>query len=333
VLAWSSPLPARAWARRRSLEAAFLLVTLVALSELALRSHRPLTYLMFPALIWAALRFGQRGATVAIAVATGLTVWNTTHYTGPFAFESITRSVLSTQLFIAVAALSTLCLAAVVSERQRYADRLKASRARLVDSTDAERRRIERNLHDGAQQHLTSLAMHLGSAAERVRAYPEEAGALFGQAETQLARAITELRELAHGIHTSVLTDSGLASAMMSVARRSSVPVTFLRLPPTRLDAAVEATAYYVFVEAVANTQKHAHASSVQVSVTVDNGSLHVHVFDDGIGGATESGFGLEGLRDRVETVGGTFHVDSVTGQGTRLHAAIPLPKAPSTTT
>src|SRR5262249_29126243 len=143
---------------RKTLEAVALVAALAGLSEIAFRSATPLTYLVFPALIWAALRFGQRGSTMAVAVAVSFAVWNTVHYAGPFHFHSITHSILSVQLYIAVAALSTLCLAAVVSERRTYAAGLERSRTRIVEAADEERRRLERNLHDGAQHRLTALA-------------------------------------------------------------------------------------------------------------------------------------------------------------------------------
>ena len=171
ALAWYRP-RARDWRIGRPYEAVLLLATVVALSEIVMSSARPLSYILFPALIWAALRFGLRGGTLAVAITTGLTVWKTTHYLGPFYFHSITRSVLITQLFIGVAALSTLCLAVVVSEREALAARLRASRARLVDATYAERRRIERNLHDGAQQRLTALAYQLHEAGQEMRRAP-----------------------------------------------------------------------------------------------------------------------------------------------------------------
>jgi signal transduction histidine kinase len=308
-----------------------LLVVVVGLGELALRSNSPLTYLAFPGLAWAALRFGQRGATLAIATTAGLTVWNTIHYVGPFAFDSITRSVLSTQLFITVASLSTLCLAAVASEREAYARGLVESRARMVELADNERRRLERNLHDGAQQRLTALAVRLQLAEDRVHEAPAEAAGLFEEAGTELARAIAELRELAQGIHPTVLTNHGLAGAMRSAARRSPVPITLVDVPAGRLDGAAEATAYYVFAEAVANAQKHAHASSIRVRAAVEDRILHIEVVDDGIGGANEDdGFGLRGLRDRVETMSGTFHVDGDADGGTRLYATIPASPAGS---
>jgi signal transduction histidine kinase len=221
--------------------------------------------------------------------------------------------------------LSTLCLAAVVSEREEFAKRLRASRARLVETADTERRRLEHNLHDGAQQRLTSLLVHLGLASERVRRAPEEAQGLFEDAETELTLAIDELRELAHGIHPPMLTKFGLARAIMGLAERSTVPVEVLQLPTTHLEDTVEATTYYVVAEAITNAQKYAHASSIRVRAVVTHGSLHIQVMDDGIGGATEGpGSGLEGLRDRVEAIGGTFEVDSATGYGTRIVAAVP---------
>jgi signal transduction histidine kinase len=324
ALAWYRP-PPRAWLRGRAIEAALVLVAVAGLSELALRSHRPLTYLVFPALIWAALRFGQRGATLAVAVAAGFTVYETTHYVGPFVFDSITRSVLNTQLYLAVSALSTLCLAAVVSERERFAAGLRASRARLVAATDTERRRLEHNLHDGAQQRLTALSVHVGLAAERARQAPDQAGTLFGEVDAELSVAIDELRELAHGIHPPMLTDLGLAYTIRNLAARSSVPVELLELPSRRLDDTAEATVYYVFAEAITNAQKHARASSIRGRVVDSPGFLEVEIVDDGIGGAAESsGLGLQGLRDRVEAIGGTFAVDSPAGRGTRVAAVIP---------
>ena len=137
---------------------------------------------------------------------------------------------------------------------------------------------------------------------------------------------IDELRELSHGIHPSVLSDLGLARALKAVARRSSVPITFVdELPATRFDESVEATAYYVFAEALTNAQKHAHASSVRVRATATRDALHLEIADDGTGGATApASGGLTGLRDRVEALGGTFDVDSPSGHGTRIAADIP---------
>ena len=323
ALAWYGPVPRR-WPSARTAEAVAALTAVVVLSEISSRSHRPVVYVVFPALIWAALRFGPRGATLAIALSVGITVSNTTDYLGPFAYHSITRSVLNTQLFIAVAALSTLYLSAVVAEREGFAHELSASRSRLMGAADVERRRLERNLHDGAQQRLTWLAVDLRRAAARARRSPQDAPALLEKAEAELELAIDELRDFAHGIHPSVLTDLGLATAVRGAALRSTVPITLLHLPSRRVDETAETTAYYVFAEAVANTQKHSHASSIEVSIAERDGTLNVEVTDNGIGGASEWGSGLQGLRDRVETLGGSFRVTSVRGRGTMVAATIP---------
>jgi signal transduction histidine kinase len=326
ALAWWR-LPRRGWWRGgRVLEAVVGLGAVAALSEIATRTGRPVTFLVFPALIWAALRFGPRGATIAVTIAVSITLWNTTHYLGPFAFRSISRSELSTQLFITVAALSALFLAAVVSERAALARGLLQSRARLVRAGDVERRRLERNLHDGAQQRLTWLAVDLRRAAGHARESPEQAAELLDDAEAKLELAIAELRELAHGIHPAVLTDLGLANAVRSVALRSPIPITVTEMPAERQDESIEATAYYVFAEAVTNAQKHSRASSIRVRGTAGARSLRIEIADDGVGGAAAAGSGLQGLHDRVEAAGGTFTVESPPGRGTRIVAVIPTP-------
>jgi signal transduction histidine kinase len=328
ALAWYRPLP-RGWRHRQWLEAAVLLGAIVGLAAFASRSSDPLTYLVFPVLAWAALRFGQRGATLAVAITAFVTVWNTTHYAGPFHFESVTRSVLSTQLFIAVTALSTLCLAAVVTERQLFATRLGASRARLISASDNARRRLEHDLHDGAQLRLTWLALRLRDAAGVAQREPQRASTLLEEAESELQLAIDELRELARGIHPAVLVDLGLAEAIKSLARHSSIAVRLLELPAGRLNEVAETVGYYVVAEAIANAQKYSRASVIQVRATASGESLRIEIFDDGAGGALERpGSGLEGLRDRAEAIGGTMELVSRAGAGTRIVVAIPASKA-----
>jgi signal transduction histidine kinase len=313
ALAWARP--PRGWWRRRGLETALLLLAVAALSGLAMRSSQPLTYLAFPSLIWAALRLGPRGATLAVAVAAGFAIWETTRRVGPFAFGSVTDSILATQLYLAVSALSTLCLAAVVSEREAFAERLTTSRARLVEAAAGERRRIEQNLHDGAQQRLTAVAVRLHLAAEQARDAPETAVGRLEAAEEEISAAIEELRELAH--------------ALRGVAVRSAIPVRLVELPATRVDATAEVTAYFVVSEAITNARKHADATSIDVRATASRDVLRVEIVDDGRGGATQSaGSGLQGLRDRVEAIGGSFEVDSADRRGTRIVAILPATPA-----
>ena len=323
ALAWYRPLPRR-WPPGRAIEGTLMVVAVAAASEVAFHSNEPVAYLVFPTLTWAALRFGERGATLAITIAVGSAVWNTTHDEGPFAFRSFTHSVLATQLYLAVAALSTLFLVAVVTEREAFARRLAASRSRLVEATETERRRLGRNLHDGAQQRLTALAVRLGLAAQDARRVPEQSVPMLEEARAEVTLAIEELRQIAHGIHPVAL-NLGLAAAIKSVADRSSVPFAILDLPSERLDDTAEATAYYVLAEAATNAQRYAQASLITVRATWAPPILRIEILDDGVGGAHETvGFGLEGLRNRVEALGGSFEVESPVGHGTRVSAEIP---------
>jgi signal transduction histidine kinase len=325
ALAWATP-PSRAWLMRRLPEAVALLVVAGVVAELVFRSHQPLTYLTFPALIWAALRFREWGVTVVIAVLAAVSTWNTAHLIGPFVFHSVPHSVVGEQLFIIVPAVVTLALAAVVAEREAFAAGLGASRTRLVDAADGERRRIERNLHDGAQQRLTALGVQLGEVREQLTAVePARAEVALQRAQAQLWLAVDELRELAQGIHPTVLTERGLAGAVESIAARSPVLIEVGELPRGRFEPTVEATAYYVVAEAVANAHKHADATAIRIAGRVVDGSLHLEIVDDGGGGAVEvHGAGLEGLHDRVEAVGGKLDVISVGGRGTRVSVRLP---------
>jgi signal transduction histidine kinase len=326
ALAWWRPIDFRSWTPERTLEGALMLALVIGLTELALRGDRPLVYIVFPALAWGALRFGPRGGTLAVTVAVGFTLWKTAHHSGPFVVDSIPRSTLSTQLYVGVAALSTMFLAAVVSEREAFAKGLLQSRARLVGIADRERRRLEHNLHDGAQLTLTMLAGQLASAKEQATRRPELAPVLFDEAEKHLLVAVDQLRELAHGIHPTILTDLGLAEAIRSLTAGAPVPIQLLELPSGRVDPTAEATAYYVVAEALTNAQRHAMATTITIRVSETGRTLRIEVGDDGVGGADESnGSGLQGLRDRVDAVGGRLRVLSVAGRGTQIQAEIPL--------
>ena len=487
--------------RRELVEGIAVIAVLVALAELS--PQRDVPYVVFPVLLWAAVRFGPRGAATAILVVCSITVWNTAQNDGPFVRDSITDSLLATQLFIAVSALTSLVLAAETAERTRAGaalaaseasqraladeqaalrrvatlvasgvqpsrvfgqvteevarllavpgasvmrydgartatvvggwsedgalslplgstfdldgdtvvakvlrsgspqrvDRyqetsghlsetlqrsgyqaavaapvlvggrlwgalgaatrsdeplpdgleqrlcdfaelvaqalanadarelLAASRARIVEAGDVERRRLERNLHDGAQQRLVALALDLTLIGVTLEKDPPAARKTLTAAQDQLAQGLDELRELARGIHPAVLTERGLGPALQALVKRAPVRVEIIELPEERLAGPVEAAAYYVAAEAITNVAKYARASQVTVSVGHASGRASLTVSDDGVGGADAAlGTGLRGLADRVEALGGHLDVDSPPGRGTRIRAEIPCP-------
>ena len=490
ILTWAS-LGVRGFGRRQIAEGAVVLALLIALATLP--PQRDVPYIVFPGLLWAAIRFGPRGAATAVLVVCSITVWNTAQNDGPFVRESITASLLTTQLFIATSALTSLLLAAVTAERtqaaasqralageqaalrrvamlvaagapqsrvfeqvpkevanllgvpgaslvryeetgtatvvggwsddgrlrlpvggtidldgdtvvakvlrsgapqraeysgaggtlaetlhsagyraavaapvavggrlwgalaagtrseeplpedveKRLSDfaelvaqalanadahaQLAASRARIVEAGDAERRRLERNLHDGAQQRLVSVALDLRLVDATLRKDPAAAGELLSKAQASLAQGLDELRELARGIHPAVLTDRGLGPAIESLANRSPVPIEITEMPSERLAGPVEVAAYYVVAEAMTNVAKYAQATHATVSISRTNGRATVTIADDGVGGADPSrGSGLRGLADRLEALDGRLDVESSAGTGTRISAEIP---------
>jgi PAS domain S-box-containing protein len=212
-----------------------------------------------------------------------------------------------------------------ITEQLRVERELRESRARLVQASDEARRRIERDLHDGSQQQLVSVAMTLEAAAAAVERDRDEARRLLGEASAELRAAIGELRELARGIHPAVLTEGGLAPALRGLAARSAIPARIEAVPAGRFPAAVEAAAYFVVAEGMTNAARHATgAAAVAVSVREDDGRVVVEVSDDGPGGASGDGGGLRGLADRVAALGGDFEVKSPAGAGTTLRARIP---------
>jgi len=219
----------------------------------------------------------------------------------------------------------TELLATAIANAQTRTD-LTASRARVVAAADETRRRIERDLHDGAQQRLVSLALQLRAAQSAV---PPELGELATQLDhvtTGLANAVDELREFARGIHPAILAEGGLGPALRALARRSEVPVELDVLTSRRAPAAAEVAAYYVVSESLTNAAKHADASVVTVEVEETNAGLSISVRDDGVGGADVGrGSGLVGLKDRVEALGGRLSIDSPRGAGTSIQVELPL--------
>jgi PAS domain S-box-containing protein len=209
-----------------------------------------------------------------------------------------------------------------ITDRKRVEAELLASRARLVEIADSERRRIQRNLHDGAQQRITAVLLTLG----RVRKASHEHAALIDLAIDELSAGLEEIRELAGGLHPSVLSERGLVKALEALAIRAGIPVDLHLDVPSSLPEQLEAAAYYVVAEGLANAHKHAGAGTVVIRAQTQGNALVVEVMDDGVGGADEEGSGLRGLADRIESLGGTLVLDSPPGGGTRLHAGIPLP-------
>jgi signal transduction histidine kinase len=211
------------------------------------------------------------------------------------------------------------------AELRARIEELRASRARIVQTADEERRRLERDLHDGAQQRLVSLALNLRLASGKLDSDPAAARALLDETATELGEATTELRELARGLHPAVLSDRGLRPALEALAGRAPLPVELADPPSERLPAPVEAASYFVVAEALTNVARYAQATRAAVSVSRSNGQVEVEVADDGVGGADpEAGSGLRGLADRVAALDGRLEIVSPRGEGTTVRAVIP---------
>ena len=213
----------------------------------------------------------------------------------------------------------------LTAELEAKVAELRASRTRIVEAGYEERRRVERDLHDGAQQRLVALTMSLRLVRGKIEGDPECATELLDEAMAELDEATRELRELARGIHPAVLSDRGLEAALSGLADRSPVPVEIVETPPERLPAPVESATYFVIAEALTNVARYAEADGATVRVSRDDGAVEVEVRDDGVGGADPaSGTGLRGLEDRVAALEGRLAVNSPAGEGTTVRARIP---------
>jgi PAS domain S-box-containing protein len=260
------------------------------------------------------LRSGYR-STVAAPIVVAGTPWG--------AVWIGSESPLSDDSEVRLGAFCELVSLAVASAQAR--EDLQSSRARIVRAGDEQRRKLERNLHDGAQQRLVSAALTLRVAQTRWNTDPEAASQLLGVAADELNAGLEELRELARGLHPGALTDHGLGGALVALAARLPLPVE-LDVAEERLGAPVEATAYFIVSEALTNVVKHAGATSATVRIGRAGELVKVEVRDDGAGGAdTSAGSGLIGLRDRAEAAGGTLVVVSPAGRGTTVTASLPL--------
>jgi PAS domain S-box-containing protein len=212
-----------------------------------------------------------------------------------------------------------------ITDRKQAEEDLRASRARIAEAADAARRRIERDLHDGAQQRLVELAMDLQMARKRIETNPGEAAEFLDAAVEALEEATAELRELARGIHPVVLTEGGLRPALQALVQRSSIPAKLASVPDSRFPAAVESAAYFSVAEALTNAARYSEASAVEVSASHDDGRLRILVSDNGRGAADLLGSGLGGIADRVAAVDGTISVRSPAGRGTVVRVEIPV--------
>jgi signal transduction histidine kinase len=350
ILVWARDWPP-AWRLRqlledpkRALEAVAMLAAVIGLSAFVLSSPRPVSYLVFPALIWAAVRFGQRGATLAVFCAAGMAVWRTANNVGPFVRHSITASALTTQLYMAVAALTTLCLGAIVSERQRSGAELVESRRRELERATEERQRIARDLHDSVSQSLFSMALHARTAERALQEAGQEADGQVGRElghVGELSRtAQAEMRALIFELRPRGLAEEGLVSALTkhagAVSAREGLAIEVTG-PAQRLaiSAESEEQLYRLGQEALANASKHARATRITVTVTNEASRVGLEVSDDGRGfdarGSYPGHLGLTTMQSRASEIDAELRIDSSPESGTVVRVDMPLrePGAP----
>jgi signal transduction histidine kinase len=214
----------------------------------------------------------------------------------------------------------------LLAELRAQLEEIRDSRARIVDAAQTERRRLERDLHDGAQQRLVTLSLHLRLAQESLRDDPSATEQMLSDVGDDLKRALEELRDLARGLHPAILTDRGLTPALQSLASRAPFPVEICSVATKRPSEAIEAALYFVVAESLTNAAKHADASGARVALSTTNGAVVVEISDNGSGGATlANGSGIRGLADRVEALGGAFELESPRGTGTTVRARLPM--------
>jgi signal transduction histidine kinase len=335
VLAWASN-PGRAWRRLRTAEGILLIAAVATLGALAVSTSEPVTYVVFPALIWAASRFGTPGATLSIAIATGVAIGITANDVGPFFKQPIDHRTLSTQVYIVVTAMTTLFLAAVVSERERSARQLAQAKRREGEQAVQERHRIARDLHDSVSQALFSTLLHTRTAE---KALAQESTHHDGRLERHLGAigeltlaAQTEVRNLIAELGRDPLED-GLVAALVGQATtlvRVDGPTIEVHAPEGRLPLGrrAEAQIFGIGREALANVLKHAEASTAWISVAERSGRVVVEIRDDGLGFEPDvdhpGHFGLESMRSRAAEIGAQLSITSGPGQGTVVRIEAP---------
>jgi signal transduction histidine kinase len=317
IAAWSRDVGHLAVGTRFTLEG-------VSIAALVRQSGRPVRIDSFAD---ASGPIAQEARTLGIKSSVGCPIVVSRRLWGVIAASSRSEEPFPPDTESQIAEFTELVATAIANAESRA--ELAASRARVVAAADETRRRIERDLHDGAQQRLVSLALRLRGAASAVPPDQEEVQAELAGVRSGLDGVLEDLREMSRGIHPAVLSEGGLGPALRTLARRSSVPVVLEVDAEERLPDRIEVAAYYVVSEALTNAAKHASASAVHVDVAMNGDKLQLAIRDDGVGGADPArGTGLIGLKDRVEAVGGTIVVESVTGEGTSLSVEFPVGRA-----
>ncbi len=335
MLTWAQD-PVASWRRVCTTEGAVAVVTVAVLGVIAVSTDEPITYMVFPALIWAAFRFGPPGASLAIAIAAGVTIGVTANDAGPFVSQPIDHKTLSTQIYIAVAALTTLFLSAIVSERERSSIELAEARRREGEQALEERHRIARDLHDSVSQSLFSTALHTRTA--------QKALAREGVPESgTLGRALSSIGELTRGAQTEMRTlifelgpnalEDGLVSAFeehaAKIGTRDGLAIQ-VHGPDDRLALAqsVETQLFGIGREALSNVVKHAGASTAAVTVEERRSAIRVEIRDDGCGFDTAARhpghFGLESMGSRAAEIGALLTIQSRPGHGTSVSVEVP---------
>jgi signal transduction histidine kinase len=313
-----------------------VIAAVAALSAVAFSTHEPIRYTVFPALIWAAFRLGAQGATLSIAITAAVAIGLTANELGPFAEQAIDHRTLSTQLYIWVAALTTLFVSVVVSERERSSAELAAARRAEGERAEEERRRIARDLHDSVSQALFSTVLHVRTAQ---KALVQENGGHSGRVGRSLAtiaeltRSVqAEIRSLIFELRRDPVHD-GLVAALARHASGLSAPAGLTidvqgPEPPLALSQQVETQLFGIGREALANVVRHAGASAAQVRVDAQDGEVLLEIRDNGRGfdpaGRHPGHFGLDSMRSRAAEIGGRFTIASAPGFGTLVRAHVP---------
>jgi signal transduction histidine kinase len=336
LLAWAQD-PLSAWRRIRTWEGAAMIGGVIALGVIAVSTEEPITYMVFPALIWAAFRFGPPGATLSIAITAGVAIGVTAHDVGPFSQQAIDHRTLSTQLYIAVAALTTLFLAAVVSERERSSQELAEARRTEGLQAVEERRRIARDLHDSVSQSLFSTVLHTRTAQKALKRDGAEPSGRVAQslgAIAELTKSVQgEMRALIFELRRDPVHD-GLVAALARHAsglRDDGLPTIEVVGARARLALSqeTETQLYGIGREALANVVKHAGATSARVHVDAQRADVVMEIRDNGRGFDTSAGhpghFGLESMRTRASEIGGRLTIASSRGVGTVVRVRVPM--------